>query len=253
MKITRKFKGRIVPKGLTRKKGRIAWNKGIPMSLEQRKKLSLAKIGKKITIPRKASMAGKHHSQETKDKIRLSKLGKKCPWNIGKLHTQEAKEKMSTLLKESFAKGERIPFWTGKKRNDGDKLKFSNSHKGKTLSAETKAKLSILRRREKHWAWISDRTQVKLDTERGGPLHKQWSKDVKNRDGWECKIFNNTCKGKIVAHHILSWRDYPELHYKLNNGITLCHAHHPRVRAEEKRLENYFMGLVSVSKKTIWL
>ena len=34
----------------------------------------------------------------------------------------------------------------------------------------------------------------------------------------------------------------------INNGITLCHAHHPRVRAEEKRLISKFQKLVSVSK-----
>ena len=36
-----------------------------------------------------------------------------------------------------------------------------------------------------------------------------------------------------------------------NNGITLCFAHHPRKRAEEKRLSPYFMELVSVSKETL--
>lgn len=101
---------------------------------------------------------------------------------------------------------------------------------------------------EKSPRWIKDRTLVKLDKERGGPLHKQWSKNVKQRDNWKCKLADKNCKGKLVAHHILSWRDYPEFRYIINNGITLCHAHHPRKRAEEKRLTQTFQDLVSVSK-----
>ena len=68
------------------------------------------------------------------------------------------------------------------------------------------------------------------------------------RDGWKCKIQNQDCKGQLQAHHILPWRDYIELRHVVNNGIALCQAHHPRKRAEEKRLSPYFMELVSVSK-----
>ena len=66
----------------------------------------------------------------------------------------------------------------------------------------------------------------------------------------------NKKNGKIITcrvcgakkYRILSWRDYPELRFNINNGITLCHAHHPRKRAEEKRLIPIFKELVSVSK-----
>src|SRR5690348_11633187 len=46
--------------------------------------------------------------------------------------------------------------------------------------------------------WIKDRSKVKLDKERGGPLHKYWSKSVKIRDNWKCKISDSDCKGKII-------------------------------------------------------
>lgn len=76
----------------------------------------------------------------------------------------------------------------------------------------------------------------------------EWRKQIKDRDGWKCRIANLDCDGQLEAHHILSWRDFPELRYKVNNGITLCRAHHPRKWAEEKRLAPYFQELVSVSK-----
>lgn len=83
-----------------------------------------------------------------------------------------------------------------------------------------------------------------LDTQ-----YRRWMLAVKKRDCWKCRIANKDCNGRLEAHHILPWRDYPELRYEINNGITLCLAHHPRMRSEEKRLSPYFMELVSVSKE----
>lgn len=100
---------------------------------------------------------------------------------------------------------------------------------------------------EKSSRWIKDRTKVKLDKERGGPLHKQWSMAVKSRDGWKCRLSNQDCSIKIISHHICSWKDYSKLRYDINNGITLCHFHHPRRREDEKRLTAVFQKLVSVS------
>lgn len=36
-----------------------------------------------------------------------------------------------------------------------------------------------------------------------------------------------------------------KLRYDINNGITLCHAHHPRKRADEAKLSPYFKELVA--------
>lgn len=79
------------------------------------------------------------------------------------------------------------------------------------------------------------------------PKYKEWRMLVFTRDKFVCRINNKDCKGQLQAHHILRWADYPELRYDINNGITLCIAHHPRKRAEEKRLTPYFKELVSVS------
>ena len=84
------------------------------------------------------------------------------------------------------------------------------------------------------------------------PKYKEWRKKVFERDNWKCAIGNQGCKGQIQAHHILPWRDYPELRYDINNGIALCQAHHPRKRVEEKRLIPLFNGLVTVSKEPLF-
>jgi hypothetical protein len=77
------------------------------------------------------------------------------------------------------------------------------------------------------------------------PLQKGWRQAVKNRDSWKCRIADNNCKGRLEAHHILSWKEYPELRNVVNNGITLCHAHHPRKQEVVAKLSPYFQKLVA--------
>jgi hypothetical protein len=105
------------------------------------------------------------------------------------------------------------------------------------------------RRGENHHLWIKDRSNLSRRDERNDQSYREWRRQVWLRDSFKCKIANPDCKGRIEAHHILSWREYPELRYDINNGITLCQAHHPRIRAEEKRLSPFFQALVSVSNR----
>jgi hypothetical protein len=101
-----------------------------------------------------------------------------------------------------------------------------------------------------HYRWIADRTKVKIgDRSFHDPLYKQWHRAVKARDGWRCKITDEKCRGRLEAHHILPWSKFPELRYKINNGITLCHHHHPRTRKDEMNLSPYFSSLVIEAKQ----
>lgn len=101
--------------------------------------------------------------------------------------------------------------------------------------------------KENHPMWIKDRTKViRHNRKHHDSEYKQWHMNILLRDGFKCRINNQSCNGKIITHHIFGWSLYPELRYEVNNGITLCHAHHPRKRAEEKRLIPEFQELVSV-------
>lgn len=104
-----------------------------------------------------------------------------------------------------------------------------------------------LPRGENHSFWIADRSLLSKKQERGDSAYREWRLNVWKRDHFLCRIVDVNCSGKIEAHHILGWHEFPELRYKVNNGITLCHAHHPRKKAEEKRLVPVFTELVSVS------
>ncbi len=89
-------KGNLQVSDLTKKKmsksamGRTAWNKGLPMNVEQKKKISKARIG--TTSPRK----GVTLTKETKDKIRKANLGCKSP-SAKPVYNTETNEMFETI------------------------------------------------------------------------------------------------------------------------------------------------------------
>lgn len=176
-------------------------------------------------------------SQEIREKI-----SKKLK---GRLFSEETRERISLAKKGKATRG------FGWKHSDESKEKMRKSAKGFCLQAKINALIANKERvGEKHQNWISDRTKLKISEKKHLDVkYMYWMRTVKNRDGWKCKILNSDCKGRLEAHHILNWVDYPELRYELNNGITLCVAHHPRKRAEEKKLSPYFMELISSKGK----
>lgn len=143
------------------------------------------------------------------------------------LITDDLKNKISISKKKNPTR-----YWLGKKN---PKVYFNLIKNG-------------IMKGENHYKWKKDRNTLAKRQERNDSAYQEWRRQVWKRDNWKCKIINSDCNGRIEAHHILSWTEYPELRYIINNGITLCHAHHPRKRAEEKRLSPFFMELVSVSK-----
>lgn len=126
-----------------------------------------------------------------------------------------------------------------------------NGMLGKRHTIETLFKMSISHGSgESNKRWVHDRTKLRTSEKHmNDTRYKYWSIEVKNRDGWTCRMSDHNCSGRIEAHHILGWRDYPELRYKIKNGITLCLSHHPRKRENEKELSTFFQNLVEGERK----
>ena len=180
-------------------------------------------------------------SSETRKKIseglkRAYKSGRRKSWNLGKKCPEHAEK----------IRGRKATEETKKKMREARRLRKEKL--GYINSPEARKKLSESITGEKNYRWNPDREAVKRNLRNDGE-YKQWSRKVKKRDNWKCKINNKDCSGYCIVHHILPWRDYPELRYDINNGIALCQAHHPRKRAEEKRLIPFFQELVPVSSE----
>lgn len=82
-----------------------------------------------------------------------------------------------------------------------------------------------------------------------------WRKIVYKRDNWECqwpgcKLGPRTFPFRhIEAHHIFKWSQYPELRFRINNGITLCKHHHKHVTDREEQFVVFFQRLLRKQKK----
>lgn len=204
------------------------------------------------------------HTIETIEKIRLSKLGKKRLDMVGNTFRKgisPANKKSKFIKICMFCKKEMwVAGWNLFRKNFCSKdchnkyrigMQLSEKHRNKIKEA---LKFAIKYRDESkrpkgenHWKWIKDRTKLAKHDERNDYAYLEWMKKCKIRDNYKCRINNNDCDGKLEVHHILGWKSHPELRYEINNGITLCHAHHPKRRAEEKRLIPFLQELVSVS------
>lgn len=73
-----------------------------------------------------------------------------------------------------------------------------------------------------HWNWKGGISII--NDNRDSALYKEWRKNVYQRDNYKCQYCGS--KEKLNAHHLKSWKKYPELRYDINNGITLCEKCH---------------------------
>lgn len=154
-----------------------------------------------------------------------------------------------------------------KKLSESHKKKISDSLKGRIVSKETREKLRVSgqsrshspesnqKNREAHLGnknprYIKDRSKLKQGRGKISSATIEWRKMVYSRDKWECQLKSDECAGGIEAHHIFNWVDYPTLRYLVNNGITLCHFHHPRKWSEEERMIPIFQEIIKNHEKT---
>lgn len=183
------------------------------------------------------------HSEETKRKISLSKKGK--PSNRkGAILSEESRKKISLRNKGYKHSLE------AKQKMSLSRLGDNNHFHNKIHSIDSRKKMSESRKKflkesgQKPWNYIEDRSKLAKRQIRNDSAYIEWRSSVLKRDNWKCQLANEKCEGKIVVHHIFPWHQFPTLRYKLANGITLCHIHHPRKRDEEKRMIHTLLVIV---------
>lgn len=135
--------------------------------------------------------------------------------------SDKAKKHLSDLLK-------------GRKVSAITKAKMSKAGKGKIFTAEHRRKISESRMGKDNPNWNGGITPEDCKL-RKSLKATQWRSIIYKRDNYLCQ----ECKEaglRLNAHHIKSWKDYPDLRFDVDNGITLCIVCH---RKKHKKKELY--------------
>jgi hypothetical protein len=193
------------------------------------------------------AMFGRKFTDEQRKRLSVAQKGR-ISWIKGGTHSEGTRKKMSIAHKRIGISAEtrrkmllhhKGGGMIGKKHSEETKRKMSVAATGKRRSIETRLKISKAKMNPDR-ALIISRHGGRRCIE-----HVNWSKEVKKRDGWKCRMSDEHCTGRIVAHHILPYAQYEELRYVVKNGITLCKYHHPRTRKTESQMSPYFQELVA--------
>lgn len=74
-----------------------------------------------------------------------------------------------------------------------------------------------------------------------GKKYEDWRDLVIEKANEKCQICNK--KSQLVPHHVKTWKDYPTLRYRVDNGIAICNkCHteiHPWLKVSKSTTEEY--------------
>lgn len=153
--------------------------------------------------------------REKQRQTNLKKYGCENPFG-----NSEVKQKIKSYYQENFGvnSSTQIPATIEKQKATLLKKYGVNNYSKTTMFRETF-------RGSGSPVWKGDSVKHER-TERGTPEYRDWRKGVFDRDLYTCQHCGaRNGNGKYIrleAHHIYDFKHHPELHYDLDNGVTLC-------------------------------
>lgn len=164
--------------------------------------------------------------------------GKKFPNAKGHKHSEESKKKYGESMKKWWSKNKDSEVI--RKRNKKIGLASSQALRGRKIPLDVKKKISkTLKEKEVHRNYSKGETHYNWQggiTAKNEKIRKQygwklWREEVFKRDNFLCQnpncSFCNNQRGKpLHPHHIKRVKDFPELIFDVDNGITYCQDFH---------------------------
>lgn len=157
----------------------------------------------------------------TKEGRLEAKHRKQASTLTGHRHSEKFKQKISRATS-----GSKNPFY-GRKHSEEFKRKQAARKRGKPTSKRHKIAVSAAQQGISVTEWQGFKTPEN-ERIRGSQKYTTWRTSIFKRDKYVCQL----CKergGKLHAHHIRSFAEYPKLRFDLANGITLCEDCHREV------------------------
>lgn len=157
----------------------------------------------------------------------IYQTGDKNPF-YGKKHSDETKLKQSLVKmgKHNASKGIKRPNTTGENnpaKRPEVRAMISLKKRGVPLPALSGDKCHLWR-----GGVTSKNAQIRKSAE-----YKEWRRKVFQRDNWKCVFCGK--KGDIHADHIKQFAYYPELRLELSNGRTLCVTCHRQTETYSRK------------------
>lgn len=143
---------------------------------------------------------------------------------FGKHHSEETKAILSAQQLKNP-----VRYWLGKKRgpcSESTRKKMSASHPKGPLHPNWKGGITPL-----------------IQKIRRSYAYSLWRSSVFARDYRVCQICFKITNQKLVAHHLKSFSEFPELRFATDNGMTLHRGCHNKIHAAEIRLRDLIYGI----------
>jgi len=167
---------------------------------------------------------------ELKKQISEKLMGNTNGFQKGYQPSEEQNKKTSKRMKEdnpmwrAAAKKKISKLKTGKPRSEETKRKLREANLGKKLSEETKRKIGESEMGVRNSSWKGGITPQNVKI-RNSIEMRLWRESVYARDNFTCQKYSIK-GGKLIAHHIKNFAQYPELRFAIDNGITLSEKAH---------------------------
>ena len=126
-----------------------------------------------------------------------------------------------------YNKGENNPMY-GKAGNQSPKF-------GIKLTEDARRIMSEIKKGERHPNWKGG-VSKEWHLIRKRIEYKLWRGAIFARDNWTCQECGQR-GGRLNAHHIKSFAQYPELRFAIDNGITLCLKCHRESNDHKKSVD----------------